>query len=61
VGAAANCRPVGQSDGSDNLSAIVAANRAFPAAVAELGSLDHYARHAEIPGHRSRPELGDRG
>jgi hypothetical protein len=30
-------RPAGQSDGSDNLSAIVAADRAFPAAVAELG------------------------
>jgi hypothetical protein len=36
-GAAANRRPVGQSSGSDNLSAIVAADRAFPAAVAELG------------------------
>ena len=35
--AAANRRPAGQSDGSDNLSAIVAADRAFPAAVAELG------------------------
>jgi hypothetical protein len=29
-------RPAGQSDGSGNLSAIVAADRAFPAAVAEL-------------------------
>lgn len=37
--AAANRRPAGQSDGLDNLSAIVAADRAFPAAVAELGSL----------------------
>ena len=36
--AAANRRPAGQSDGSDNLSAIVAADRAFPAAVAELTS-----------------------
>jgi len=36
-GAAANRRPAGQSDGLDNLSAIVAADRAFPAAVAELG------------------------
>lgn len=35
--AAANRRPAGQTDGSDNLSAIVAADRAFPAAVAELG------------------------
>ena len=35
--AAANRRPAGQLDGSDNLSAIVAADRAFPAAVAELG------------------------
>jgi hypothetical protein len=34
--AAANRRPAGQSDGSGNLSAIVAADRAFPAAVAEL-------------------------
>ena len=36
-GAAANRRPAGQSDGSDDLSAIVAADRAFSAAVAELG------------------------
>jgi hypothetical protein len=36
-GAAANRRLAEQSDGSDNLSAIVAADRAFPAAVAELG------------------------
>jgi hypothetical protein len=36
-GAAANRRLAGQSDGVDNLSAIVAADRAFPAAVAELG------------------------
>jgi hypothetical protein len=32
----ANRRPGGQSDGSGNLSVIVAADRAFPAAVAEL-------------------------
>ena len=38
-GAGANRRPAGQSDGSDNLSATLAADRAFPAAVAELGSL----------------------
>jgi hypothetical protein len=38
-GAAANRRPAGQSGGSDNLSATVAADRAFPAAVAKLGSL----------------------
>jgi hypothetical protein len=36
-GAAANRRPAGHSDGSDNLAAIVAADRAFPAAVSELG------------------------
>jgi hypothetical protein len=36
-GAAANRRPAGQSDGSGNLAATVAADRAFPAAVAELG------------------------
>jgi hypothetical protein len=35
--AAANRRPAGQSDGSGNLLATVAADRAFPAAVAELG------------------------
>jgi hypothetical protein len=35
--AAANRRPAGQLDGSDNLFATVAADRAFPAAVAELG------------------------
>ena len=35
-GAAANRRPAGPSAGSGNLSAIVAADRAFPAAVAEL-------------------------
>jgi hypothetical protein len=34
--AAANRRPAFQSDGSGNLLAIVAAARAFPAAVAEL-------------------------
>ena len=35
-GAAANRRPAGQLDGLDNLSATVAADGAFPAAVAEL-------------------------
>jgi hypothetical protein len=35
-GAAANRRPVGQSGGLDTLSATVVADRAFPAAVAEL-------------------------
>jgi hypothetical protein len=34
---AANRRPTGQSDGSDNLSATLAADLAFPASVAELG------------------------
>ena len=34
--AAANRRPAGQSDGADYLAATVAADRAFPAAVAEL-------------------------
>jgi len=33
-GAAVNRRPAGQSEGSDNLAAILAADRAFPAAVA---------------------------
>jgi hypothetical protein len=36
-GAAANRRRAGQADGSGNVSAVVAADRAFPAAVAELG------------------------
>ena len=35
-GAAANRRPAGQADGAGNLLATVAADRAFPAAVAEL-------------------------
>ncbi len=35
-------RPAGQSDGSDNLSATLAADRAFPAAVAEFVRR-HYA------------------
>jgi hypothetical protein len=35
--AAANRRPAGQWDSSGNLSATVAADRAIPAAVAELG------------------------
>jgi hypothetical protein len=34
---ASNRRPAGQSDGSGNLFATVAADRALPAAVAELG------------------------
>jgi SAM-dependent methyltransferase len=37
--AAANRRPAGQSDGSGNLAAPLAADRALPAAVAELGRL----------------------
>ena len=35
-GAVANNRPAGLSVGSDNLSATLAADRPFPAAVAEL-------------------------
>jgi hypothetical protein len=35
--AAANRRPAGQLSGSGNLFATIAADRAFPAAVAELG------------------------
>src|SRR6478609_4873200 len=45
--AAANRRPAGQLDGSGNLPAIVAADRAFPAAVAELGSLADFTRHTK--------------
>jgi len=39
-------RPAGQSDGSDNLSATLAADRAFPAAVAELGSFGKRGHHS---------------
>jgi hypothetical protein len=60
-GAAANRRPARRSEGSGNLPAIVAADRAFPAAVAELGSLGHFVRHAKIHSHRSRTEPIDRG
>jgi hypothetical protein len=35
--AVASRRPAGQADGSGNLFATVATDRAFPAAVAELG------------------------
>ncbi len=35
--AAVNRRPAEQSDGADNLSGTIAADRAFPAAVAKLG------------------------
>ena len=38
---ATNRRPAGQLDGSGNLAATLAANRTFPAAVAEL---DHSSR-----------------
>ena len=44
--ASANRRPAGQLDGSDNLAATVAADRAFTAAVAELG---RSAVHALAP------------
>ena len=39
--AAANRRPAGQSDGSDNLAAIVAADRTLPAAAAERWACAH--------------------
>jgi len=39
--AAAIRRPAGQLDGSGDLTAIVAADRAFPSAVAELGRWFH--------------------
>ena len=41
-----NPRPAGQSSGSDNLFATVAADRAFPAAVAELGRSANKATEA---------------
>jgi hypothetical protein len=44
--AAANRRHAGQLDGSGNLLATIAADRAFPAAVAELGTLGHFAHDA---------------
>jgi hypothetical protein len=43
---AANRRPAGQSDSSGNLLATVAADRAFPAAVAELGRYASQRRNA---------------
>jgi hypothetical protein len=46
--AAANRRPAGQSDGSGNLLAAVAADRALPAAVAELG-------RSAVPRFRATP------
>lgn len=42
--------PAGQSDGSGNLAAIIAADRAFPAAVAELGQAVGGARTTDIFG-----------
>jgi hypothetical protein len=55
-GAAANRRPALQPDGSGNLFAIVAADRAFPAAVAELGRSAH-----SRPSARGRKETGEWG
>jgi hypothetical protein len=53
--AAANRRPALQSDGSDDLSAIVAADRASAAAVAELGrspsQADQDSRQMKTTGH----------
>ncbi len=46
LGAAANRRPAGQADGSGNFAATVAADRAFPAAVAELTSAT--LRHPQV-------------
>ena len=53
--APAKRRPALQSDDSDNLAAIVAADRAFPAAVAELDSGSMKAR--DIINHRIRETL----
>ena len=50
-GAAANRRPAGQSGGSDNLSATLAADRAFPAAVAELVGQKQRGRNKELNGN----------
>jgi hypothetical protein len=41
-------RPAGQSDGLSNLSAIVAAARALPAAVAEFDRLGAWKREAGL-------------
>ena len=54
-GAAVNRRPAGQADGSDNLSATLAADRAFPAAVAELGR--RLASH-ELRSHQVSSRVG---
>jgi len=55
---AANRRPVLQSDGSENLSAIVAADRTFPAAVAELESIFGKLRNGGPLPVRVMPLLG---
>ena len=47
--AAANRRPAGQSDGSGNLVAIIAGDRAFPAAVAELVGVEFKSYAHQIP------------
>jgi len=55
---AANRRPVLQSDGWENLPAIVAADRTFPAAVAELESIFGKLRNGGPLPVRVMPLLG---
>jgi hypothetical protein len=55
---AANRRPVLQSHGSENLPAIVAADRTFPAAVAELESIFRKLRNGGSLPVRVMPLLG---
>ena len=55
---AANRRPVLQSDCSENLPAIVAADRTFPAAVAELESIFGKLRNGGPLPVRVMPLLG---
>jgi hypothetical protein len=50
--APANRRPAKPSDGSDNLSATLAADRVFPVAVAELAFRLHRTSHGQA--HHSR-------
>jgi len=56
-----NRRPAGQTDGSDNLAATVAADRAFLAAVAELDRWHHDAAclHHSTGGIRARNSVSD--
>ena len=47
-GTASNRRPAGQADGSDNFAATLAADRALPAAVAELTRVVELRREQRV-------------